>query len=40
MIEAHNLLARWLRSRKESGYHLREFKQETLRIFRVLLDSI
>ncbi len=40
VIEAHDLLARWSLGLKKSGYHLREFKKETLRIFQVLLDNI
>ena len=38
VMEARNLVARWSRGRKKSGYDVREFKYETLRIFRVVLD--
>ncbi len=40
VIEAHSLLARWSLGRKKNGYELRQFQEETLRIFQVLLDTM
>jgi hypothetical protein len=40
LIEAYNMIARWSEGRKDEGYELQVFKQESLRIMLVVLESM